>query len=59
MTNLIRHISADKEARTANQVDGLTAYKRYEVRLSHHCTYGSRIQRFIKLRRYFKVIVEH
>ncbi len=34
---------------SANRVDGLTGFFIDEVRLSHHCTYGSRIQRFIKL----------
>ena len=39
-----------------HRVDGLTGFFTDEVRLSHHCTYGSRIQRFIKLWRYFFVI---
>lgn len=42
-----------------NRVDGLTGFSTDEVRLSHHCTYGPRIQRFIKLWSYFFVIAEH
>ena len=41
-----------------NRVDGLTGFFTDEVRLSHHCTYGSRIQRFIKLWSNLFVVVE-
>ncbi len=34
---------------TGNRVDGLAGLFTGEVRLSPHCTFGPRIQRFIKL----------
>lgn len=41
-----------------NRVDGLIGFAD-EVRLSHHCTYGPRIQRFIKMWSYLFVIGNH
>ena len=53
-----RQAADRKEQRRHNRVDGLTGFFTDEVRLSHHCTYGSRIQRFIKLWSNLFVVVE-
>src|SRR5215204_6119793 len=46
-TNYLKRQNFTGQKTTANRVDGLTTCSD-EVRLSHHCTYGSRIQRFVK-----------